>query len=221
MTSRVLQTGLGPCGCGHSRHSCRLVAVTGGPGAGKTAVLEVALRAFCEHVAVLPEAAGVVFGGGFPRHDTGAGRAAAQRAIFHVQREVERLVLEEGRVAVGLCDRGTVDGLAYWAGDDADYWMQVGSSLEMELARYTAVIHLRTPAAHQGYNHSNPLRVESVDEARALDERILAAWSAHPQVHVVDSASDFVAKARQALEIIRDQLPSCCHAHPLHLQEPP
>jgi len=39
-----------------------LVVLTGGPGAGKTAFLEIARRNFCEHIAVLPEAASIVFG---------------------------------------------------------------------------------------------------------------------------------------------------------------
>ena len=69
--------------------------LTGGPGAGKTAVLELALRSLCKHVAVLPEAAAIVFGGGFPRRTSVPARKAAQRAIFHVQRESERLVLED------------------------------------------------------------------------------------------------------------------------------
>jgi predicted ATPase len=42
----------------------KLVVLTGGPGAGKTALLEVVRRHFCEHVVVLPEAASIVFGGG-------------------------------------------------------------------------------------------------------------------------------------------------------------
>ncbi len=110
----TLRYGSFPCRCALTRHPARLMALTGGPGAGKTAVLELAARSFCRHVAVLPEAASIVFGGGFPRHDTEPGRKAAQRAIYRVQWEVERLVVEEGEVAVALCDRGTVDGGAYW-----------------------------------------------------------------------------------------------------------
>lgn len=44
-----------PCKEPHER---RRVVLTGGPGAGKTAVLELIRRSFCEHVKVLPEAAG-------------------------------------------------------------------------------------------------------------------------------------------------------------------
>ena len=70
------QVGSKACACGRTFHETRLIAVTGGPGAGKTAVLEMALRSFCTHVGVLPEAAGVVFGGGFPRHDSEVARRA-------------------------------------------------------------------------------------------------------------------------------------------------
>ena len=69
--------------------SRRRVVLTGGPGAGKTAVLELIRLFFCVHVRTLPEAAGIVFGGGFPRSDRQVLRQAAQRAIYHVQRELE------------------------------------------------------------------------------------------------------------------------------------
>ena len=92
-------------------HSRRRIVLTGGPGAGKTALLELIRQAFCSHVTVLPEAAGIVFGGGFPREDDDECRRAAQRAIFHVQRELEA-VGDSHSPAVVLCDRGTIDGLA-------------------------------------------------------------------------------------------------------------
>ena len=76
------------CGCTARSHVPLLVVLTGGPGAGKTAVLEVIRRNFCEHVAVLPEAASILFGGGFPRRPDRNARAAAQRAIARVRAEV-------------------------------------------------------------------------------------------------------------------------------------
>src|SRR5215471_20537779 len=104
------------CACNETRHDCRLVVLTGGPGAGKTAVLEIVKKTLCKHIVVLPEAATILFGGGFPRHDTDAGRRAAQEAIFRVQRSMETMAREEGVASIALCDRGTLDGLAYWPG---------------------------------------------------------------------------------------------------------
>lgn len=203
------------CGCVRTQHPPRRVVLTGGPGAGKTAILEMARHALCQHVALLPEAASIVFGGGFPRHQSKAGRCAAQRAIFRIQREVETLVDEEQRVAIALCDRGTVDGLAYWPGGREEYWAALGTTHEQEIGRYAAVIHLETPGLAQGYNYSNLLRVETADEAVAIDARIAEAWKSHPRRFIVPSTSNFVEKAAQALELMRAELPPCCQSHRL------
>ena len=195
------------CTCG-GRHVPRLVVVTGGPGAGKTALLETVRRHFCRHVAVLPESASIVFGGGFPRGSSDAQRRAGQRAIFRVQRELEQLTVEE-RWAVGLCDRGTVDGAAYWPGDPDSFFAALGTTREAELARYRAVIQLRTPPPGE-YNHRNPLRTESVEEAARIDERIAAAWRGHPRIHVVPHTHKFIEKVERALDLIRAEIPDCC-----------
>jgi predicted ATPase len=185
--------------------------LTGGPGAGKTAVLELIRQSLCEHVKVLPESAGIVFGGGFPRLPDDAARRAAQRAIFYVQRELEATA-ESENPAVVLCDRGTVDGAAYWPGSDT-LWSSVGTTRTEQLARYDTVIHLRTPASDRGYDNSNPLRVESPDEAMRIDERIALEWDGHPRVFVVERTDDFVVKARLALDLLRAEMPACCRTH--------
>lgn len=201
-------------GGGAARAPTRLVVLTGGPGAGKTAVLELVRRALCEHVHVLPEAASILFGGGFPRRPSLASRSASQRAIAHIQLELERWVVEEdNRVALALCDRGVLDGLAYWPGPPEALLSELGTTLERELARYSAVIHLRPPPGGAGYDRSNPLRIESAEEAAALDARIEAVWRPHPRRFVVESTPDFLSKARRALALIHDELPEPCRAH--------
>ncbi len=184
----------------------KLIVVTGGPGAGKTAVLEMARKAFCEQIAVLPEAASIVFGGGFWRKQTPAAKMAAQRAIYHVQRELERMVIEEGKVDLALCDRGTLDGLAYWPGTESAFFKGIETTREKELRHYCAVIHLRTPTEEIGYNHANPLRIESPAEAAAIDKKIFHCWRGHPNRFIVDGALNFLDKAHRALELIRAEI---------------
>lgn len=200
------------CACPGTDHRPHLVALTGGPGAGKTAVLEVLLRELCAHVRVLPESASILFGGGFPRGPSVAAHKAAQVAIFRVQRELEWLALAEGRPAVIFCDRGTVDGLAYWPEDAAGFWRLVGSSREQEIARYDAVVHLRTPCAAHGYHNGNAVRIETADQAAAIDEQIEAAWRGHPRRTLLEEAPRFEDKLARALEALRAEVPACCRA---------
>jgi hypothetical protein len=198
------------CACGKPDEDTKLVVVTGGPGAGKTAVLEIIRKQLCEHVVILPEAASIVFGGGFWRLESVTARQASQRAIMHIQQEIERLVLDEKKWVLGLCDRGLLDGLAYWPGDEKDFWAETGTTLEKEYLRYRAVIHLRTPTDALGYNHQNPLRTETSVQAAEIDKRIASIWSKHPRYQTVQSSADFLVKAQRALDIILDDLPECC-----------
>lgn len=198
------------CPCQHLKHDTKLVVLTGGPGAGKTAVLEMMKKMLCEHVAILPESASIIFGGGFWRLETPTGRTAAQKAIFHIQRDMEELVLNEKKWALGLCDRGTLDGVAYWPSDEETFWSTLGTSRDIEYRRYQAVIHLRSPSETHGYNHKNPLRIETALQAQSIDEKIHLIWSGHPKYRQVESSANFMEKANRAIQLISQELPECC-----------
>jgi predicted ATPase len=187
----------------------RRIVLTGGPGAGKTAALEIVKRTYCAHVLVAPESASMLFGGGFPRERSDFGRCAAQRAIFHVQVELETLLDAEPEARAILCDRGTLDSLAYWPMTAADFFAQVGTTHDAQLARYDVVIHLEPPTVGHGYRR-NGIRVESAAEAASIDARIVAAWAAHPRRFSVPSTTHFLDKAARVIEIIETELPFEC-----------
>lgn len=168
-------------------------------------MLEVLRRQVGALVHILPESASIVFGGGFPRRTDVVGRRAAQRAIFHVQCELERMALETPEVGALVCDRGTLDALAYWPDPWESFFGELGTSLEREFARYDAVVHLRVPSASAGY-HATGLRIESQDEASAIDRRLLEVWSAHPRRVVIENATDFLTKTAASVEAIRTLL---------------
>lgn len=196
-----------PCGC-HLVHYPRRVVLTGGPGAGKTTTLGILRRYLCPHVSILPESASILFSGGFPRFEDEASKRAAQRAIFCVQHEVESMPPFSTDRAVTLCDRGTVDGLAYWLGDPAEFWAALHTTHAAELARYDVVIHLRTP--RDGLYQRSAVRTETIEEARAIDARIEAAWAPHPRRHLIEAERDFLSKALHVLDIVRSVVPECC-----------
>lgn len=185
----------------------KFIVLTGGPGAGKTAVMEAARQIFANDVAILPEAASIVYAGGFPRHATRASVHAAQRAIARVQEELERFTLEDRTAPVALCDRAIVDGAAYWPEGPEAFYAAIGMTPESVYARYTTVIHLCTPSLSMGYsNHSNPMRLESAEQAAELDRRIEEAWSGHPNRLIVPAKESFTEKLEHVTSLIRAEL---------------
>lgn len=189
--------------------STQLIVLTGGPGAGKTAVLCAAHKLLGHNVVIFPEAASILFGGGFWRFDSVSAIMASQRAIYHVQKEMETLILEEKKWTVGLCDRGTLDGLAYWPGSESQFFEALSTQKDLEYAKYHAVIHLRTPGIRQGYNHQNPVRIETPEAAAMIDAKIHEIWKDHPRYSQIESTGDFLEKMRQAVQRIQSCVTEC------------
>lgn len=189
----------------------KFVVLTGGPGAGKTAVLELLKKQVCPHVAILPESASILFGGGFWRLSSASGRIAAQKAIFYVQKQMEYLVESENHWKLGLCDRGTIDALAFWPKSKKSFWEDLHTTKRNEYLKYAAVIHLRTPSEAHGYNRQNPIRTESSAQAAEIDLSIKNIWKDHPDYHEIESSPDFMTKAQKAISILSNYFPNCCH----------
>ncbi|MCA9687021.1 MAG: AAA family ATPase, partial [Myxococcales bacterium] len=74
----------------NGKQLCR-IALTGGPGGGKTTAADMLRREIGDRIIIVPESATMLFSGGFPRCDEPGARRAAQRAIYHVQRNIEDL----------------------------------------------------------------------------------------------------------------------------------
>ena len=197
---------------------CRIV-LTGGPGGGKTTAADLFRREIGERVVIVPEAATILFQGGFPRSREPHASRFAQTTIFHVQRNLEdvQAALYPGRML--LCDRGTVDGAAYWPGTPFDYFDAVGTTLETELRRYDAVIFFETAAVGgASIEGGNPVRNESLEEAVALDARLRGLWARHPCFVLVPNNRSFFKKISlglAALESIVTRLSCDARCTPL------
>jgi predicted ATPase len=185
-----------------SNGRCRIV-LTGGPGGGKTTAADLFRREIGDRVVVVPEAATMLFGGGFPRVADPLARRAAQRAIYHVQRNLEDVQSARFPDRILLCDRGTIDGAAYWPDGAPDFFAAVATDLAAELERYDAVIFLETAAVGGiAIEGGNPIRVESNLEAIDLDHRLRAIWARHPRFFVVPHASSFLHKIASGLAML-------------------
>lgn len=183
------------------------IVVTGGPGGGKTTAADLFRRELGDKVVVVPEAGTILFSGGFPRSANPDALKAAQKAIYHTQCEIEVAQAAIYPKRALLCDRGTVDGVAYWPDDGTDFFATVGSSIETELSRYDAVIFFESAAAGGlSIEGGNPVRNESIDLAVALDRRLREAWSRHRDFTFVPHQTSFFKKLSMGLAALESRL---------------
>lgn len=180
----------------HSNNGRIRIVLTGGPGGGKTTAADLFRRELGDRVVVVPEAATLLFSGGFPRTNEPLAVRAAQCAIFHVQRNLEDVQSALFPNRILLCDRGTIDGAAYWPGEPEDFFRLQGTTLMKELERYDAVIFFETAAAGgmSILEGGNPTRIETNDAAVAVDQRLRTLWSAHARFVMVPHNPSFFKK---------------------------
>jgi predicted ATPase len=188
----------------------RRVAITGGPGAGKSTVAARLGRELDGQVVVVPEVATHLLGGFFPRIADAEERRAVQRAIYHVQLNLE--AVHRGRAGQGtvlLFDRGLLDGAAYWPDGCESFCEAVCGDAAAVRAQYDAVVFLETAAvgglsidgnSAQGQNLA---RTEGQAEAVRIDTLLRQVWAPHPNFRFVGYTATFEAKVASALEQLR------------------
>ena len=109
-----------------------------------------------------------------------------------------------------VCDRGTMDNRAYM--NDLEF-TQVLNALETNEIQlrdsYDAVFHLVTAAkgAERFYTlANNEARTETPEQARGIDDKLIAAWTGHPHLRVIDNSGDFNDKLKRLISEIRSFL---------------
>lgn len=184
------------------------IVLTGGPCAGKTTALSqikkvLTKRGYC--VLIIPETATeLILGGVAPwTCDT---NYHFQEFQMRLQLEKERLYsdaakyMNEEKVLI-ICDRGALDNLVYMEKAEFSRILRSLGTNEVELRdTYDAVFHLVTAAkgALKAYTTANNgARKESPEEASALDDKLISAWTGHPHLRVIDNSTGFKDKIRR------------------------
>jgi predicted ATPase len=179
------------------------IVLTGGPGGGKTTAADLLRRELGERIVIVPESATILFAGGFPRSSNWEANRAAQSAIFHVQRNLEDVQSALYPERVLLCDRGTVDGAAYWSDGQSSFFHSLGTTLDAELSRYDAVVFFETAAvAGMSIEGGNPVRCESAAQAVELDRKLRELWAHHPRFTLIPHNRSFLGKIVGALQVL-------------------
>ena len=186
------------------------IVITGGPCAGKTTAMSWIQSNFTKlgyTVLFVPETATELITGGVAPWTCGT-NADYQKCQMKLQLEKEK-IFEQGASTMPVekvlivCDRGTLDNKAYMSSLD---FSTVVSSLgcnEVELRdSYDAVFHLVTAAkgAEQFYTTANnAARTETVEQAAELDDKLIAAWTGHPHLRIIDNAAGFEDKLKKLI----------------------
>lgn len=189
------------------------IVVTGGPCGGKTTALSRIQRDLSHlgyTVLIVPETATALISGGVAPWTCGTNEEY-QKCQMLLQLQKER-VFEQAAATmpndkiVIVCDRGELDNKAYMSDEEFGHVLDYLGMSEIELRdSYDAVFHLVTAAkgAEEFYSlENNGARYESVEEAAALDDRFIEAWTGHPHFRVIDNSHDFESKMRSLIHEI-------------------
>lgn len=185
------------------------IAITGGPGSGKTTVLEFLGAELSQKVYVVKEAStyltnSLPHGVDFRRDE----RVAFQSIIYYWQRTREDSALLQANGRLILCDRGTLDGSTYWPKGPAQFFETLRTSHDLELSRYYAVIHLEVAnqKEYEEFLFTNSCRHEPWEHAKRLCDMAKSLWSKHPRFQSVKSQTDFFKKRQEVAGLVQEFL---------------
>jgi predicted ATPase len=214
--------------------------LTGGPSGGKTTALDriqTFLRERGFRCFIIPEAATLAWLSGCSVDDFGIPNTDCARKFqeyvistqITLEDEIYKYAVSTGQSSVIICDRGLMDGSAYVSREVfAEILLYAGLNIvQARDNRYDAVLHLVTAAigAESFYsNETNSTRLETMEEAAALDIKLQAAWSGHPHHAIIDNSNgkSFEKKLEQLISTLSSYvgLPSLTKRSKKFLIEP-
>lgn len=189
------------------------IVITGGPCAGKSTAISWVQNAFTQmgySVLFVPETATELITGGVAPWTCGT-NCDYQKCQMKLQIEKEKIFCEAAETMAAekvliVCDRGALDNKAYMNELEFASVLRAIGTNEVELRdHYDAVFHLVTAAkgAVEFYSTANnTARTETVEEAAAMDDKLISAWTGHPHFRVIDNSSDFENKMRRLISEI-------------------
>ena len=186
-----------------------IIVLTGGPGGGKTTLIDELLRDPAWGAVASPHCRKPSPPCATP---TSPRARLFQRVMVHLQLSLEdglNRARDPNDPRVILCHRGTLDPLAYWLdrGWPEDEFFAFTETQRDDLyRRYTAVIHLVTAAdgaAWADKRWPEAHRPKEPADAIRIDRLLQQAWGGHPNYFQIDNEGrDWPAKSRSAREIL-------------------
>ena len=170
------------------------IVITGAPASGKTACFE-ALK-------VDPQFSGFVFFDELARQLL----ENNPKYRFHTDdfhREIYRLQIQredEIKNRSFITDRGTLDGFSFCS----NLIGALGTSIEREYLRYTAVIQLGSAASlGKEYYENDDIRTESIEKVMELENATTEIWGKHPNFNLLSAETDFENKLIKLKKLVK------------------
>ena len=189
------------------------IVLTGGPCAGKTTALNWINNYFRERgytVLFVPETATELISNGVAPWTCGT-NYDYQRQQLKLQKVKEQIfedaskTMKSDKILI-VCDRGALDNKAYMKDVEFKRLLKEFNTNETkERDSYDAVFHLVSAAKgkEEVYTLANNVaRTETVEQAREIDDKIIAAWTGHPHLRIIDNSTDFEEKLERLIKEI-------------------
>ena len=188
------------------------IVLTGGPCAGKTTALAKIIQYFTYRgyaVYAQPEAATLF-------NQAGVNFLTDDRRLFfesekqllsfqlHTEKCFRKIAEKTNKPTIIVYDRGMMDVVAYMSGD---LWQalldEMGlNDVDVRDKRYDAVLHLCAAAkgAEKFYTcENNSSRMENIEQAVILDDKIIKAWTGHPHLRIIPNRGTFEDKLNDVI----------------------
>ena len=194
----------------------RKIVLTGGPGSGKTTVIESIKKNFGGKykVIVADETASHLMGMGLrPFGDNPIPLLDFQELVLKGQLSKEEVIdialnyIPDNNIIV-IYDRGLIDNMAYISEDEFNLIL---NRLEKKytvndfLERYDLIINL---VSREDFytTENNPERTEKIGEALSLGKKTLESWMGHKNIKIVSPKDDINDKIKEVLNYINEVL---------------
>ena len=199
--------------CKTSHLSISKIVLTGGPCAGKTTALNWISNYFSKRgytVLFVPETATELISNGVAPWTCGTNYEyqTFQARLQHVKEQVfeeAAKTMKSDKILI-VCDRGMLDNKAYMKEAEFKRLLKdMGTNETKERDSYDAVFHLVSAAKGKEDVYTlanNAARTENVEQARALDDKIISAWTGHPHFRIIDNSTEFEEKLERLLKEI-------------------
>jgi len=169
------------------------IVITGAPGSGKTKVLDrLKVDSGFSHFVFFDELARQLLS---QNPELRMNRHELHQRIYTMQVNREDALRGQSFIT----DRGTVDAFAFHPGS----LRFVGTTVEREYLRYTAVVQLGSSARLGAeYYKTDEVRTESASDALLIEGALRIMWKDHPQYHFVEPAPDWDEKFRVCCDLL-------------------